>query len=207
MTDHITNPSRGGRHHHHYYHQTSLIIIYVNKYKVVIVIISATSFHYSHNHQYLQQHRRVTPSHPPTCIFTMIAITIIVARSLSIILFASSWSHIFSSQPTITESLSSCKLKPNHCSLTLLGIYWFRKFITENILSNNRELGINRVSNIYRQSGNMRQFDNYTLPLSHKLRNKLTKILNGNIIKLLHVNKSSSNILSKISLIQDLFDC
>ena len=30
--------------------------------------------------------------------------------------------------------------------------------------------------------------------------------MNGNIIKLLHVNKSSSNILSKISLIQDLFD-
>ena len=74
------------------------------------------------------------------------------------------------------------------------------------MLSSNLELVIKRVSNICRQSGNMGQFDNYILPLSHKRRNKLTKILNGNIIKLLHVNKSSSNILSKISLIQDLFD-
>ena len=42
--------------------------------------------------------------------------------------------------------------------------------------------------------------------LSHQKLNKLIQITNGNIIKLFHLNKSSSNILSKLTLIQDLID-
>ena len=41
---------------------------------------------------------------------------------------------------------------------------------------------------------------------SNKTRNKLIKSYNGNILKLMHLNKSSSKILTKISLIQDLLD-
>ena len=42
--------------------------------------------------------------------------------------------------------------------------------------------------------------------MSTKIKNSLVKAYNGNIVKLLHLNKSKSNILLKHSLIKDLLD-